>query len=121
MLVSDYYAEGRGTFSFRGVGGLRLVIYNGRCGVLLDPGMANMWRRGGERRHDSGDGRSLAVIAPCAGRGFRGCVLSLLFRYVVQFLGLGLIPNVDECMSNLLSLLSQTEINPVRNWSLEMP
>ena len=56
-----------------------MVVYNGRCGVLLDPGVANMWRRGGERRHDSPDGRSLAVA--CAGRGFRGRVLSLVSVY----------------------------------------
>ena len=58
-----------------------MVVYNGRCGVLLDPGMANMWRRGGERRHDSPDGRSMAVVVPCAGRGFRGRVLSLVSVY----------------------------------------
>ena len=40
-----------------------------------------MWRRGGERRHDSPDGRLLAVIVPCAGRGFRGRVLSLVSVY----------------------------------------
>ena len=81
VLISDCYTEGKGTFSFRGIGGKWLVVYNGRCGVLLDPGMANMWRRGGERRHDSPDGRSLAVIVPCAGRGFRGRVLSLVSVY----------------------------------------
>ena len=43
--------------------------------------MANMWRRGGERRHDSPDGRSLAVVVPCAGRGSRGKVLSLVSVY----------------------------------------
>ena len=43
--------------------------------------MANMWRRGAERRHDSPDGRSLAVVVPCAGRGFRGRVLSLVSVY----------------------------------------
>ena len=50
--------------------------------------MANMWRRGGEKRHDAPDGRSLAVVIPCAGRGFRGrvCLLSL---FMVRFLGLG--------------------------------
>ena len=59
------------------------MVFNGRCGVLLDPGMANMWRRGGERRHESPDGRSLAlaVVVPCAGRGFRGRVLSLVSVY----------------------------------------
>ena len=70
-----------GSFSFRGLGGSWLVVFNGRCGILLDPGMASMWRRGGERRHDSPDGRSLAAVVPCAGRGFRGRVLSLVSVY----------------------------------------
>ena len=75
---------GKGHFFFpRGcqLGGSWLVTFNGRCGVVLDPGMANMWRRGGERRHDAPDGRSLAVVIPCAGRGFRGRVLSLVSVY----------------------------------------
>ena len=57
------------------------MVFNGRCRILLDPGMANMWRRGGERRHDSPDGRSLAVVVTCAGRGFKGRVLSLVSVY----------------------------------------
>ena len=70
ILVSDCGAEGKGVFEFKGLGGIWLVVFNGRCGVVLDPGMAKMWRRGGERRHDAPDGRSLAVVIPCAGRGF---------------------------------------------------
>ena len=58
-----------------------MLLFNCRCGVLLDPGMANMWRRGGNIRYDSSDGRSLAVIVPCAGRGVRGRVLSLVSVY----------------------------------------
>ena len=38
-----------------------------------------MWRRGGN--DDSSDGRSLAVVVPCAGRGVRGRVLSLVSVY----------------------------------------
>ena len=81
ILVSECGTDGKGTFSFRGFGGSWLFIFNGRCGVVLDPGMANMWRRGGERRHDAPDGRSLAVVIPRAGRGFRGRVLSLVSVY----------------------------------------
>ena len=40
-----------------------------------------MWRQGGNIRYDSSDGRSLAVIVPCAGRGVRGRVLSLVSVY----------------------------------------
>ena len=50
-----------------------LVVFNSRCGILLDPGMANMWRRGGERRHDSPDGRKVlslvSVYGPVSGAG----------------------------------------------------
>ena len=81
ILLSDCFCDGSGSFSFRGLGGSWLVVFNGRCGILLVPAMANMWRRGGERRHDSPDGRSLAVVVPCAGRGFRGRVLSLVSVY----------------------------------------
>ena len=77
-LISDCGAEDKGTFEFKSFGDPWLVIFNGRCGVLLDPGMANMWRRGGAKRFESLDGRSLAVIVPCAGRGFRSRVLSIV-------------------------------------------
>ena len=88
VLISDCGAESKGTFEFKGFGGSWLVVFNGRCGVLLDPGMANMLRRGGAKRFDSPDGRSLAVIVPCAGRGLRGRVL-LLFPSMVLFPMLG--------------------------------
>ena len=63
---------GRIGHCFLGLGWLLVGGFYGRCWVLLDPGMANMWRRGGERRQDSPDGRSLAVVVPCGGRGFVG-------------------------------------------------
>ena len=69
VLISDCGGEGEGTFELKDFGGSWLFVFNGRCGVLLDPGMARMWRRGGAKRFDSPDGRSLAVIVPCAGRG----------------------------------------------------
>ena len=81
ILISDCMADAPGSFSFRGPGGNWLLLFNCRCGVFLDPGMANMWRRGGNIRYDSSDGRSLAVIVPCAGRGVRGRVLSLVSVY----------------------------------------
>ena len=81
ILISDCMADAPGSFSFRGPGGNWLLLFNCRCGVLLDPGMASMWRRGGNIRYDSSDGRSLAVIVPCAGRGVRGRVLSLVSVY----------------------------------------
>ena len=81
VLVSDCMTDEPGSFSFRGSGGDWVLVYNRRCGVLLDPGLANMWRRGGSIRYDSADGRSMAVIVPCAGRGLRGKVLSLVSVY----------------------------------------
>ena len=62
VLISDCGAEGKGTYEFKGFGGSWLVIFNGRCGILLDPGMARVWRRGGAKRFDSPDGRSIAAI-----------------------------------------------------------
>ena len=105
--MSDCGADGKGVFSFRGLGGAWLVIFNGRCGVVLDPGMANMWRRGGEKRHDAPDGRSLAVVIPCAGRGFRGKVLSLVSVYApVSGAGFDQERRVMfDCLSSILGLL----------------
>ena len=40
-----------------------------------------MWIRGGRVRRDSPDGRSLVVVVPCAGRGLRSRVLSLVSCY----------------------------------------
>ena len=40
-----------------------------------------MWTRGGQRRFDSSDGRSLGITVPCAGRGLKGRVLSLFSSY----------------------------------------
>ena len=34
-----------------------------------------MWRRGGNIRYDSSDGRYFAVVVLCAGRGVRGHVV----------------------------------------------
>ena len=64
-----------GAFPFRGPGGNWLLVFNYR------PGMANVWRRGGNIRYDFSDGRSLAVTVPCARRGVRGWVLSLVSVY----------------------------------------
>ena len=43
--------------------------------------MARMWDRGGRVRHDSPDGRAIALVVPCAGRGLKGRVLSLVSCY----------------------------------------
>ena len=65
-----------------------MVVFNGQRGVLLDPGMANMWRRGGARRFDSPDGPVMAVLlllfslAPVV---VCEVVFFLLFRSTVLF------------------------------------
>ena len=89
----------------------RIVIWKGRAlflsgvwGVLLDPRTANMWRRGGERRHDSPDSRSLAVIVPCAGQGFCGKVLSLVSVYG-PVLGAGFDDERREMFDSLSAIL----------------
>ena len=83
VLVSGCMLEGSGVFTFKGVGGSWSLVFNKRCGILLDPGMARLWARTGMRRFDSPDGRSktLGVVIPCVGRGFKGRVLSLVSVY----------------------------------------
>ena len=106
------FLQGSGSFSFKGLGGSWLVVFNGRCGILLDPGMANMWRRGGERRHDSPDGRSLAVVVPCAGRGSR-VGFCLLFRYMVLYSGAGFDDErrvMFDSISAILGLLPERSV-----------
>ena len=43
--------------------------------------MARMWDRGGRVRHDSPDGLAIGLVVPCAGRGLKGRVLSLVSCY----------------------------------------
>ena len=81
VLVSDCMLEDSGIFTFKGVGGSLSLVFNRRCGILLDPGMARLWVRTGMRRFDSPDGRSLGVVIPCVGRGFKGRVISLVSVY----------------------------------------
>ena len=111
VLVLDCMVETPGSFSFRGPGGNWLLIFNCRCGVLLDPGMANMWRRG-NIRYDSSDGRSLVVIVPCAGRGVRGRVLSLVSVYG-PVSGSGFDADMRVMFDELSSLLSKLPVRSV--------
>ena len=80
-MVSDCMLEGSGVFTFKGVGGSWSLVFNKRCGILLDPGMARLWVRTGMRRFDSPDGRSLGVVIPCVGWSFKGRVISLVSVY----------------------------------------
>ena len=115
ILISDCMVDTPGSFSFRGPGGNWLLLFNCRCGVLLDPGMANMWRRGGNIRYDSSDGRSLAVIVPCAGRGVRGRVLSLVSVYG-PVSGSGFDANRRVMFDELSVLLSKTFLPGALYW-----
>ena len=115
VLLSDCYLEGSGTFSFRDLGGSLLAVFNSRCGFLLDPGMAIMWRRGDERRMIP----LMAVLwllVPCAGRGFCGKVLSLVSVYVLS-LGRVVTTNDGSCL--ILSLRFWAFFRSVRFGLLE--
>ena len=71
-----------------------------------------MWRRGGNTRYDSSDGRSLAVIAPCAGHGVRGRVLSLVSVYG-PVSGSGFDADGRVMFDELSSLLSKLPVRSV--------
>ena len=59
------------------------------------------------RRFDSPDGRSVGVVIPCVGRGFKGRVLSLALG-LRSSVGVGvLIRNVGICSMRLSNLLGQ--------------
>ena len=73
--------ESSGVFTFKGVGGSWSLVFNRRCRILLDSGMARLWVKSGMRRFDSPDGRSVGVVIPCVGRGFKGRVISLVSVY----------------------------------------
>ena len=62
VLVTDCWADAPGTFEFKGPGGKWLLVFNCRSGVLLDPGMARMWDRGGRVRHDPPMGERLVWL-----------------------------------------------------------
>ena len=66
ILISDCNVDEAGSYTFKGPGGYWLLLFNCRCGILLDPGMAKMWTRGGQRRLDSSDGRSLGITGNCS-------------------------------------------------------
>ena len=90
ILVSDCGAEGKGVLEFKGLGGIWLVVVN----AVAELFWIQEWPTcggSGEKRHDAPDGRSMAVVIPCAGRGFRGR------RLMVRFLGLGLIKRDELC------------------------
>ena len=95
--MTDCWADAPGTFEFKGPGGMWLLVFNCRSGVLLDPGMARMWDRGGRVRHDSPDGRAIGLVVPCAGRGLKGPRSYRWFRVTVRFLGRVLTTNDAQC------------------------
>ena len=66
-------------FGVRAVSGYWFLIVG--VGFCLIQEWPTCGGRGGQVRHDSPDGRSLAVVVPCTGRGLRGRVLSLVSVY----------------------------------------
>ena len=83
ILITDCSGTEPGTFKLRGLGGHWLLIFGLRSGVLLDPGLARCWERGGSCRFDPLGGRSCGVLVPCAGRGVRGKILALFSFYAL--------------------------------------
>ena len=79
--------RGKWVFSFKCVGGFWSLVFNKRCGIVLDPGMARTWAGTGMRRHDcdSPDGRCLGVAIPCAGRGCQVLSLAAVYGPVSRF------------------------------------
>ena len=96
VFISDCGAEGKGTFRFKSFGGSCLDIFNGRCGVFLDPGMANMRRR--EERNGLTPQMALLwlllFLAPVV---VIVAVFFLLFLFMVLFQVLDWIPRDGSC------------------------
>ena len=81
VLITDCYGQEPGTIKLRGPGGHWILCFAVRSGILLDPGLARCWERGGSVRFDSPGGRSCGVLVPRARRGVRGKVLALFSFY----------------------------------------
>ena len=88
------------------------MIFGLRSGVLLDPGVARCWERGGSCRFDSPGGRSCGVLVPCAGRGLRGKVLAL-FSFYAPVSGAKFDDERRSSLNELSALLSSCPVRAV--------
>ena len=95
-LGSKLLAQGsRGlyrTITLRGPGGHWLFVFVSRSGVLLDPGLARCWERGGSIRYDSPGpfGFSLGVVGVVAFTCVSPLDSSEVISTLLAFLGFGL-------------------------------
>ena len=89
-----------------------MLVFGLRSGVLLDPGLARCWERGGSVRFDSPGGRSCGVLVPCAGRGVRGKVLAL-FSFYAPVSGPAFDAERRSAMNELSTLLSSFPVRAV--------
>ena len=89
-----------------------MLVFGLRSGVLLDPGLARCWERGGSVRFDSPGGRSCGVLVPCAGRGVRGKVLAL-FSFYAPVSGPAFDAERRSVMNELSTLLSSCPVRAV--------
>ena len=112
VLLTDCYGQEPGTIKLRGPGGHWMLVFGLRSGVLLDPGLARCWERGGSVRFDSPGGRSCGVLVPCAGRGVRGKVLAL-FSFYAPVSGAAFDAERRSAMNELSTLLSSCPVRAV--------
>ena len=77
--------------------------------------MARLWARTGMRRFDSPDGRSLGVVIPCVGRGFKGRVISLVSVYGFVS-GAGFDKERRDMFESLSNLLGQLPFDRYGLW-----
>ena len=89
-----------------------MLVFGLRSGILLDPGLARCWERGGFVRFDSPGGRSCGVLVPCAGRGVRGKVLAL-FCFYAPVSGPAFDAERRSAMNELSTLLSSFPVRAV--------
>ena len=112
LLITDCCANEPGTIKLRGPGGHWLLVFGCRSGVLLDPGLARCWERGGSIRYDSPGGRSCGVLVPCAGRGVKGRVLAL-FSYYAPVSGTGFDNERRISLNELSAMLASFPVRSV--------
>ena len=112
VLLTDCYGQEPGTIKLRGPGGHWMLVFGLRSGILLDPGLARCWERGGSVRFDSPGGRSCGVLVPCAGRGVRGKVLAL-FSFYAPVSGPAFDAERRSALNELSTLLSSCPVRAV--------
>ena len=90
-----------------------MLVFGLRSGILLDPGLARCWARGGSVRFDSpGDVLVGYWLVPCAGCGVRGKVLEL-FSFYAPVSGPAFDAERRSALNELSILLSSCPVRAV--------